>query len=280
MIRNSTFDKYEPVIRQAFQRFINEAKFNALDIGDFLVCQQGGFISFGGPCIGLGEVGINNLQKVNTILNIGPMIITEDSDYFTKNGNTFFHGCSQFENSIMQICNYYLDIWENELFLRNFIELIKIANGEHYDWNLDLSKLKQNGKGELIRNEIIGKLDKYPYLKEILKIAYNSNLRNAVGHSQFHIVQGGIILDTYGRNKYATVQGFCFDDWEKIFTYAWLVFKLLFSVLKQTLSDFFFRVSKETISGGIPILIPSENGWYNKFIYPNQDGTVWRFRKC
>lgn len=280
MIRISTFNKYEPIIRLAFQRFINEAKFNALDIGDFLVCEQGGFIAFGGPCIGLGEVGLNNLQKVNTILNIGPMIITEDQDYFKKNGDAFFYGCTPFEKSIMQICNIYLDIWENELFLRNFIELIKIANGEHYDWNLDLSKLKDNGKGRLIREEIIGKLEKYPYLQELLKIAYNSNLRNAVGHSQFHLVQGGIYLDTFGRNRFATVQGFNFEQWEKIFVYSWLVFKLLFSVLKQTVSDFFFRASKTTLSGGIPILIPSGDNWVNTFVYPNQDGKVWRFSKC
>ena len=158
MIRISTFDKYEPIIRLAFQQFINKAKFNAVDIGDFLVCEQGGFIAFSGPCIGLGEVGLNSLQKVNTILNIGPKIITEDQDYFKKNEDVFFNGCTPFENSIMKICNIHLDIWENELFLRNFIELIKIANGEHYDWNLDLSKLKENGKGRLIREEIIGKL--------------------------------------------------------------------------------------------------------------------------
>lgn len=279
MIRISSFDKYEVIIRQAFQKFINEAKFKAIDIGDFLICQQGGFIAFGGPCIGLGEVGLNNLQKVNVILNIGSSICTEDNDYFARYGNSYLSGCSPFENSIMRLNNMYLDIWENELFLRNFAELIKIANGEHYDWNLDLSKLKDTGKGKFIRNEIINRLESYPYLQEIVKEAYNSNLRNAVGHSQYHIVPGGIWLDTFGRNKHSTVQGFNFEQWEKIIIYAWLVFRILFNVLLQTTADFFFRLSKSTISGGIPILIPLGNTWKLTYLYPNSDGKVWRFSK-
>lgn len=63
----------------------------------------------------------------------------------------------------------YLDIWENEWFLRTFTELLRVANGEHYDWGLDLSKLKETGKRNFIRKEIIGRLTGYPYLQDIVK---------------------------------------------------------------------------------------------------------------
>lgn len=281
MIRTSSFDKYEEEIRMNFQHFFNEAKYKAIEVSDFLVCQQGGFLDWEGhPYIGLGEVGLNNLQKVNMINNIGSSICIADDGYFKSNGNVFFNGNTDFENGITKVCNMYLDIWENEWFLRNLTELIKIANGKHYDWELDLSKIKDTGKGNFIRNEIIGQLNGYPYFQEILKVSYNSNLRNAVGHSQYHVVQGGIWLDNYGRNKYATVQGFSFEEWEKIIIYAWLIFRLLFSTLLQMTTSFFVETAKQTIQGGIPIQIPQKDGkWSYKYIYPDSTGRTWRFVK-
>lgn len=90
MIRIASFDKYEEELRIKFQRFFNEAKTKMLDFSDFLVCQQGGFYDWGGyPCIGFGEVGLNNLQKVNIINNIGISICTSDDNYFKKNGDIF-----------------------------------------------------------------------------------------------------------------------------------------------------------------------------------------------
>lgn len=259
MIRITSFDKYEEELRIKFQRFFNEAKTKMLDFSDFLVCQQGGFYDWGGyPCIGLGEVGLNNLQKVNIINNIGASICTSDDNYFKKNGDNFFNGTTDFENGIIRVCNMYLDIWENEWFLRTFTELLRVANGEHYDWGLDLSKLKETGKGKFIREEIIGRLTGYPYLQDIVKIGYNSNLRNAIGHSQYHIVQGGIWFDNFERNKYATVRGLSFEEWEKIVIYAWLIFRIVFGMLFQMTTTIFFQMTKETISGGIPIMVPDK----------------------
>lgn len=281
MLRISSFNQYEETIRLAFQRFFKEARFKALEVSDFLVCQQGGFLDWNGhPCIGLGDVGLNNLQKVNIINNIGSSICIPNDDYYKINGTKFFNGISDFENDIIRVCNIYLDIWENEWFLRNFAEVIKVANGEHYDWNLDLSKRNDTGKGNFIRNDIIKKLETYPYLKEIVKIGYNSNLRNAIGHSQFHIVQGGIWLDNFGRNKYANVQGFSFEEWEKIVLYGWLIFRFTFSILQQMATTLFVHIAKQTLEGGIPILVPRKDGlWEYRYVYPDSTGRTWRFTK-
>lgn len=281
MIRITSFEKYEKELRLKFQRFINEAKHNALEVSDFLVCQQGGFYDWKGyPCIGLGEVGLNNLQKVNIINNLGPAICTSNDNYYKENGNKFFNGTTDFENCIMKVCNMYLDIWENEWFLRILKELVLIANGKHYDWDLDLSKLKDTGKGNFIRNEIIGGLDTYPYLQEVVKVGYNSNLRNAIGHSQYHIVQGGIWFDNFGRNKYSTSRGLSFEEWEKIIIYAWIIFRLIFSILYQLATTTFFTLAQETTSGGVAIMVPDKNGiWRYQYIYPDSTGQIWRFTK-
>lgn len=106
-----------------------------------------------------------------------------------------------------------------------------------------MSKLKDTGKGNFIRNEIIGGLGTYPYLQEVVKVGYNSNLRNAIGHSQYHIVQGGIWFDNFGRNKYSKSRGLSFEEWEKIIIYAWLIFRLIFSILYQLATTTFFYIS-------------------------------------
>lgn len=281
MIRQSSYDKYEELVRMGIQRFFREAACHALDVSDFLVCQQGGFFDWSGnPCIGLGEVGLNNIQKVNIINNIGASIVVNDDDYFKTHGDQFFNGITDFERGIIKVCNLYLDIWENEWFLRNLTEVVRVANGEHYDWKLDLSKLKDTGKGNYIRNEIIAKLKNYPYLEDILKVGYNSNLRNAIGHSQYHIIPGGIWLDSYGRNKYATLQALSFEDWERIVLYAWLIFRYLFSSLLQLATNNFMVVANTSNFGGIPILVPSkEDNWVYQYIYPDKTGRTWRFVK-
>ena len=279
MIRLSSFEKFEKPIRLGFQHFFNNAKMRAIEESDFLICQQGGFLFNENPCIGLGEVGLNNLQKVNIIENMGSSIIILDENYFKTNGNGIFNGTSSFEKGIITVSNMYLDIWENEMFLRTLAQVIKVANGEHYDWALDLSKIKEPGKGKFIRNEILGKLGKYPDFQEIVKQGYCGDLRNAVGHSQYHIIQGGILLDNYGRNKYANIQGFTFEEWEKIVTYGWLIFRYLFSTLLQiTLS--FAKLAQTTKTGGIRILVPTkDDDWSYSYIFPNPTGRIWRFIK-
>lgn len=279
MIRQEIYDHYEPIIRLAFQQFLNDLKLRAIEPSDILVCQQGGHKDERGLHIGLGKVGINNFQKVNTINNIGSEILINDSSYFSKYGSNWTDGLSAFDRGIHKICNLYLDIWENELFLRNFAQLIKIANGKHYDWELDLSKLGDPGKNKFIREEIKEKLQGYPYLYEIVQQAYNSNLRNAIGHSQYHLIQGGIILDNYGRGKYATDQGFPYEILEKKVTLSWLIFRFLFHSLHDLATGIFLKLSKITLSGGIPILIPTDENWELSCIYPDPTGTIWRFVK-
>lgn len=39
-------------------------------------------------------------------------------------------------------------------------------------------------------------------------------------------------------------------------------------------------MTKETTSGGIPIMVPDKNGkWYYQYIFPDSTGETWRFVK-
>lgn len=280
MIRKSSFNKNEPIVRMAFQRFFQETKFNAFDIGDWLVCSQRGTLDFANqPIIGLGKTGINNYQKVNMISNIGENILVDDDDYFANNGYKSLTGTSQFERGISQVCSMYLDIWENELFLRDLAELIRVANGKHYDWKLTFDKTKDSSRNHFIREQIINELDAYPYLQEIIKTGYNGNLRNVIAHSQYHVVPGGLWFDNYKRGKYNNEQGIPFEKWEKTILYGWLIFRVVFTLLSQISKDIFFKFANLGQNKGIPVLIPvgNENGWYKTLLYPDKKGEIWRF---
>lgn len=279
MLRECSLDIYGEEVCNAFNHFYKEAFSQALDYGDFLVCQQGGFLYDGKPAIGMGEVGVNNIPKLNIIEKIGPSIFTTKENYYRDISSCHFDGTSNFEKNIMRVCNLYLDIWENEYFLRTFAEIIRVANGEHYDWELDLSKKSENGKRKFIVEQIIGKLNPQSPLKEIVKFGYNSNLRNAIAHSQYHIIAQGICLDNFGRNKYCTLRAITFEEWEKMVIYSWLIIKTLFSSLLQINLDQFFKLSKSKYNGRIPILIPQhDNKWKHQYIYPSsEDGRFWRF---
>lgn len=281
MIRISSYNKYEEIVRVGFQRFFNEVKNKALDPADLLVCHQGGFFDWShNPCLGLGEVGLNNLQKFNYIQCIGKEIIIDDEDYFKNNCNKFFNGSiTDFEKGIIKANNLYLDIWENEWFLRNLAEVVKIANGLHYDWHLCLGKLRSLNKSKFIREEIIKKLDEYPHFQTIIRDGYNNNFRNAIAHSQYHIIEAGICLDNFGRDKYATSQFLSFDEWEKLIINAWSIFRYFFRCLNQLATTHFFKLSRIMPSGGIPILVPINKEWKHRFIYPDKTGRIWRFVK-
>ncbi len=117
-------------------------------------------------------------------------------------------------------------------------------------------------------------------MQEVVKVGYNSNLRNAVGHSQYHIVQEGIWFDNFGRNKYANLRGLSFEEWEKIIIYAWLIFRLVFSILSQLATTIFLQMTRTMMSRGVPIMVPDKNGaWHYQYIYPNSTGMTWRFTK-
>lgn len=281
MLRSNSISKYEIIVRQGLQELFNACKQNMAHSGDLLLCQQNGFIDFAGyPSVGVGIDGLNNLQKINSISYKGIGETTEDSNYFVKHGNAFFDGTSEFEKGIHQEKFTYLDIWENAYFLRIFTQVVNTLNGCNYDWSLDISKLPPNGKSKHIREQIINRLNFSPEFQKIVKTAYVGQIRNAIGHTQFHCIQGGIIYDNYGSDKYATLQGLSFEQWEEKYIYSYLILNGIFQTLKQLNDNFYVPLSNKTLAKGIPIKIPDgKKRSTETYLYPNEKGDVWRFTR-
>lgn len=279
MLRKEFVNKYNDEMVEAFSELFNTARKKMFHSGDLLLCQQNGTMFGKDTVIGLGEEGLNSLQKINALFYNGVGKMTEDNDYFKKHGNNFFHGTSELEFSIQAEMKAYQEIWENVYFLRVLTEVVRVVNGERYDWQLDMYKLGNN-KSNHIRDKIIKKLDVCPQFKEAMKTAYRRQIRNAEAHSQYQIIQGGIWFDNYKKVNTDEVQGIGFEEWEKIYCYSYLIFKGILDHLKSIVQQLYMPMTLFTPSGGIPILCYYSDGtWGESCIYPDKTGKTWRFHK-
>lgn len=279
MLRKDFVDKYNDEMVEAFSELFNTAQKRMFHPGDLLLCQQNGTVFENNSVIGLGEEGLNSLQQINALFHNGIGKMTEDNDYFKKHGNNFFHGTSDLELSIQAEMKAYKEIWENVYFLRVLTEVVRVVNGERYDWQLDMYKIGNN-KSNHIRDKIIKKLDVCPKFKEAMETAYRRQIRNAEAHSQYQIIQGGIWFDNYKKVNADEVQGICFEEWEKIYCYSYLIFKGILDHLKSIVRQLYIPYTLLSPSGGIPVLCYHHDGtWRESYLYPDKTGNTWRFVK-
>lgn len=271
MVRESKINEYGQQVVDAMNELLKLCKNNMFHSGDLLVCQQNGSLFANKPLIGPGEEGNEFIPRLNTITGKGIGETTKDDDYLTKNGNDFFDGTSEFELSITRELKKYQDIWENSYFLRLLTQMIHLLNGEHYDWNLNVKRSKSN----LIENQIIKKSEKAPLFHDVISYAYNRQVRNAIAHSQYQLVQGGILLNNIEPHD-GIQQGLTFEQWEKMFILSYCLVRYTKEGLKLAASAY-FAYTKLT-GGGIPIIVPTKDEkWEYSFLYPNGTGEIWRF---
>lgn len=277
MLRESFVNRYNDEMVEAFKELFETCRKNMFHPGDLLLCQQNGTMFAGDAMIGFGAEGINSLQQINALAYNGIGNLTEDDDYFMKHGNEFFQGTSELEMTIQAEMRAYQEIWENLYFLRMLTEIVRVANGERYDWQLDMYKLGNN-KSNHVRDQIIRKLEVCPKFKKAMETGYRRQIRNAVAHSQFHVIQGGIWFDNYKKVNTDEVQAIRFEEWEKIHCYSYFIFRGLFEHLQSMVQQLYMPATKITVTGGIPILCYNDDGsWGETYIYPYQNGKTWRF---
>ena len=261
------------------EQLVNLAKKNALNPGDFLLCYANGGYAWDdtSPMVGYGEEGLDSLQKINEIMTMS-IDTTDDDDYFKKNGEQLTFMSNELNQSTSRELWHYVDIWENAYFLRIFAQLANLINHDHYDWRLSVyGETRKGGRTTFIREHIVKRLVEYPTIHAFVKEAAVSQLRNAIAHAKYHIVPGGILLDNYNDDKYATLQGVTFEQWERIYIHSIALFRIILSFLRQYSQEYKKKIDALDMPG-YPILIPSVDGqWSEAFIRPNEDATIWRF---
>lgn len=271
MVRESKIDEYGQQVVDAMNELLQLCKNNMYHSGDLLVCQQNGSMFANRPLIGPGEEGNEFIPRLNTITGKGIGDVTKDNDYFSEYGNDYFDGTSEFELSITKELKKYQDIWENSYFLRLLTQMMHLLNGEHYDWHLNVKRNKSN----LIEHQIIKKSSKASLFHDVISYAYNRQVRNAIAHSQYQLVQGGILLNNIEPQN-GIQQGLSFEQWEKMFILSYCLVMYTNEGLRLATSAY-YAYTKMT-GGGIPIMIPAKDDkWEYSYLYPDSTGRTWRF---
>ena len=219
------------------------------------------------------------MQQLNQIVYPGIGKTTNDNDCFVKSRSIFFNGTTDFEQSIEEEMHRYQLIWENGYFLKTLKEISHILNGENYDWELDIDSKTKNTRSNYIKDAIITKFSKAPNFQNLLKEAYSKDLRNAITHTQYNLIQGGVVLTNIKGDNHQPFYGITFEKWEEIYSKAWFLLRYIFSGLKDIMELFYVPLTKETISGGIPILIPNGKKWVETYAYYFERGNRWTFHK-
>ena len=115
----------------------------------------------------------------------------------------------------------YLRFWEAASLLKSYYQLTALACGEPYDWYLEIPVHPRRGsKSQLIRANIRDRAaNPCPLFYKLVKGNYNSQLRNAIAHSEYYIIGRSISFLNYSDNPaaHAPCKGISFDQWYRIF---------------------------------------------------------------
>lgn len=137
----------------------------------------------------------------------------------------------------------YTHIWESKPFLRKLYRLSHIANGESYEWEVNMPDMS---KHDFIRNDIRKTFeDCNNTISQIIKNGFHTSLRNAFAHSEYYFdnIKGEtvIYLNNYKGNNWE-IREISSIDWNVRFVYsALLSYHLMNSInncRRNLLNDF------------------------------------------
>lgn len=121
------------------------------------------------------------------------------------------------ERSIQFEQYIYLRFWESDFQLKQYYQLSSLALGEFYDWFLHIPIHDREGsKHDVIRKQIRDRLKTVcPKFYQLVKDNYLTQIRNAIGHSNYYFLGRGIKLLNYSSDTkaHAPLQSMSYDDW-------------------------------------------------------------------
>ncbi len=172
----------------------------------------------------------NNQIAQNKTLNLSPYTISGHNldnyfDYsrlkflcdFLNKHYSFMDGKELIDDEYRMNIEFlvYTHIWEARPFLKKLFRLANLLCGEEYDWKI---KVPEYGKSKFINDKISKPFNNSKcLLGNIIANNYNSDLRNAIAHSDYQIDEKSKKIEY--RSKKA-LRSTSFDDWSIHFAYS------------------------------------------------------------
>lgn len=123
----------------------------------------------------------------------------------------------------------YLKIWESDLFIKKFYQLVNLIQGKPYDWHFKIETANKTGsRSKIIREEIRDKIkDELPSLYNSFKKSYCPQVRNAIAHSQYSIQGNYINLNNYDKDdNNKQIRSISIEEWIAIFHETLIIYNL------------------------------------------------------
>jgi hypothetical protein len=109
----------------------------------------------------------------------------------------------------------YTHIWEAKTFLKKLYRLANLLDGKEYDWKVKIPTTK---KSDFIKDKIVKPFNSANcLLVQTITNNYNTDLRNAIAHSDYQIDMNSKKIMYYAKKGSCTTS---FDDWGVHFAYS------------------------------------------------------------
>lgn len=243
-IKNSLTPEFEKLKNELFNKQSHQ--------GDLLLLQQHGFYDETNDkyCIGLGKEGMSYNTHYDFIHQYRDNSIKDSYSLYLKiqNGEEIINS----EGKIVQLSKQqiddliteqayiiqfqmliYLKIWETNLFKKQLHQISRILKGEPYNWLIQSNySLKMHHLIDKL-SEII-KVD-YPNIWNSFDIAFNSQIRNAIAHSDYSILERGknIQLHNHNDNIHSQLTSISFDQWNTMFHHTMMIYNFMIRLIND-----------------------------------------------
>jgi hypothetical protein len=118
----------------------------------------------------------------------------------------------------------YLKIWEADLYLKKWYQLVRLNLGEGYDWHFAIlesnrDKEKTGNRDHILRTLIRDRLrEKYPIIYATFKNSFITQVRNSIAHSKYSFLGRYIHLNNaIKEDPAAQREVVTFEEWTDIF---------------------------------------------------------------
>lgn len=174
----------------------------------------------------------------------------------------------------------YLKIWEADMFIKKLHQLVLLSKGLPYDWNFKIKESNRDkgatGKRDvLIRNVKQSLSNRYPNIHNAFHNAYRTQIRNAIAHSTYALMDRYISLNNFvADDPYSQLKNIPFDEWIDLFHDTLIIYNELIRFFRKI--DFHYRqMARENgrvVKVRISRLHPNEELEYRALYY---NGMRW-----
>lgn len=308
MIFKDKLDESHKNIQPEINSLIPQAWENQQHVGDLLLLHINGFFDptilnynetsghdFSPHLIGLGSEGHSakahyeyiHRYRMNNIYNLSYSKYLEKVRYKHGNEDEIDLLISDEENIIQNEMLIYLKIWECDLFIKKYYQLIRLVYGESYDWYFKLAntvsnKMSTGTRQNVIQIKIRDRLKTIsPGLYNVFKKTYIPQIRNSIAHSNYSFQGRSIHLNNYIKeNQNAQLQSISFDEWIEIF-HNTLVLYNEYIHLGQLINQHYIKITQTSNqimeikitdqTNAIKISFVKYREFYNDWSYLNSD---------